>query len=104
MALQASMQRRARQMWNGGLKRVEAIIEWQQRVPAKGDNHGLFFKGKNCRMWVLRTCRKVGQRSSFPPLGDRLLIDPIALRKCPQALLTILYCSTDCLCRCGAAV
>lgn len=38
------------------------------------------------------------------PLGDGPLIDPVAPRQRPQALLTILYCSTDRLCRCGAAV
>ena len=37
-----------------------------------------------------------------PPLSDRLGVDPMTLRKCPQALLTILYCSTDCRCRAGA--
>src|SRR5262245_56162996 len=36
------------------------------------------------------------------PLGDRLLVDPVALGQHPQALLTILYCSTDRLCRGGA--
>ena len=39
-----------------------------------------------------------------PELENGLRIDPIALGQRPQALLTILYCSTDCLCRCGAAV
>src|SRR5215208_3440948 len=38
------------------------------------------------------------------PFGDRLLVDAMALSQGPQARLTILYCSTDCLCRCGAAV
>ena len=31
-------------------------------------------------------------------------VDAVALRKPSQALLTMLYCSTDCLCRCGAPV
>jgi hypothetical protein len=38
------------------------------------------------------------------PLRDSLLVDPIAPRKRCQALLTILYCSTDCLRRSGAAM
>src|SRR5215212_3050551 len=38
------------------------------------------------------------------PFGDRLLVDAMALSQGPQARLTILYCSTDCRCRCGAAV
>ena len=36
------------------------------------------------------------------PLGDRLLVDPVALGERPQALLTMLYRSTDRLCRRGA--
>ena len=36
------------------------------------------------------------------PLGDRLGIDPVSPGKRPQALLTMLYRSTDCLCRRGA--
>jgi hypothetical protein len=35
---------------------------------------------------------------------DGLGVDPVALGQRSQALLTILYCSTDCLSRCGAAV
>ena len=38
------------------------------------------------------------------PLGDGLLVDPVALGQRPQALLTMLYRSTDRLCRRGAPV
>ncbi len=38
------------------------------------------------------------------PLGDGLLVDPIALGERPQALLTMLYRSTDRLRRGGAPV
>jgi hypothetical protein len=38
------------------------------------------------------------------PLGNGLLVDAVAPGELPQALLTNLYCSTDCLCRRGAAV
>jgi hypothetical protein len=38
------------------------------------------------------------------PLRDGLLVDPVVLRQNPQALLTMLYRSTDRLCRSGAAV
>lgn len=38
----------------------------------------------------------------FPPFGNSLLVDPVALRQRPQALLTMLYRSTDRLCRRGA--
>src|ERR1700733_5887153 len=36
------------------------------------------------------------------PFGDGLRVDAVAFRQRPQALLTMLYRSTDCLCRCGA--
>jgi hypothetical protein len=45
-----------------------------------------------------------GDGAALLPLGDGLGIDTVALGKRPQALLTMLYRSTDRLCRCGAAV
>ena len=41
MALIAAMKRRARQMRDGGLKRIEAIVERQERMLAEGDRDGL---------------------------------------------------------------
>jgi hypothetical protein len=38
------------------------------------------------------------------PLGNRLLVDPVAPGQRPQARLTMLYRSTDCLSRRGAPV
>src|SRR3546814_20471772 len=55
-------------------------------------------------MRVFRAGRKIGDGRAFLPLRNRLLIDPVALGQNPQALLTTLYRSTDCLCRRGAAV
>ena len=45
MALEAAMQRRVRQMRDGRLQSVKAIIERQQRMPSKGDDHGLLLDG-----------------------------------------------------------
>ena len=47
MALQAAMQRRARQMRNCRLKRVEAVVERQQRMPPEGDHDRLLFNGQD---------------------------------------------------------
>ena len=47
---------------------------------------------------------RIGHTLALAPLGDRLLVDPVALRQRPQALLTMLYRSTDCLRRGGAPV
>src|SRR4029077_12756969 len=47
---------------------------------------------------------QIANEAAFLPLRHGLLIYPVAPGKAPQALLTILYCSTDRLCRRGAAV
>jgi hypothetical protein len=39
VALEAAVERRARQVWDGGLERVEAVIERQEGVAPEGDNH-----------------------------------------------------------------
>src|SRR5580704_15554047 len=55
-------------------------------------------------MGLPRPSRQIGDRSSTLPLGRGLLIDPEALGQRPQALLTMLYRSTDRLSRRGAPV
>src|SRR4029077_18787676 len=69
---------------------------------SEGDDDGLFLCRQDCRSGLLGSCRQVGNTGPRFPLGDGLLIDSIALRQRPQALLTMLYRSTDRLCRCGA--
>ena len=55
-------------------------------------------------MGLPRPSRQIGDRSPTLPLGGGLLIDPEALGQRPQALLTMLYRSTDRLSRRGAPV
>src|SRR5271169_6827339 len=74
VALQAAMERRARQVRDRRLERVKAVVERQQGMPSEGDNHGLLLRGQDRRFGL------------------------------PQALLTMLYRSTDRLRRRGAAV
>ena len=76
MALEAAMQRRARQMRDGRLQSVKAIIERQQRMPSKGDDHGLLLDGQDGRSGLLRSCWEIGSRGALPPLGDGLRVDP----------------------------
>ena len=64
-------------------------------MPAEGHDDRLLFNRKNCRFWVLGACPIVGDRVAIAPLGHRLWIDAVALRQSPQALLTMLYRSTD---------
>ena len=40
VAVEAAVQRRARQVRNRGLQRVQAIVQGQERVPAKGHGNG----------------------------------------------------------------
>ena len=104
VALQATMQRRSRQPRDCHLQRVEAVVERQQRVSAEGDNDRLLLDRQHRRFRILRTGWPIGNRGALLPLGDGLRVDPVAPGQRPQALLTVLYRSTDRLCRRGAAV
>ena len=42
MALQTPVKGRARQMRDGGLQGVQAVVERQQSMPSEGDDDGLF--------------------------------------------------------------
>src|SRR5271166_4209459 len=91
-------------MWNSRLQRIEAIVQGQQRMPAEGHDDRLLLDRQHGRARVLWTGWQIGCRVALFPFGDGLLVDPVPFCKRPQALLTMLYCSTDCLCRYGAAV
>src|ERR1700682_2881521 len=86
------------------LKSIEAVIQRQQRMLAKGDDDGLVLRRQTGGFWLFRASRKIGHRTALLPFCEGFRIEPVALGQRPQALLTILYCSTDCLSRCGAAV
>ena len=64
-------------------------------LPAEGDYDGLFVRRQDRGGGLLRTGRQIGDQRPLLPLGDRLLIDPVAPCERPQALLTMLYRSTD---------
>jgi hypothetical protein len=102
VALQTAMQRRARQARDCRLQGVEAVVERQQGMPSESDDDGLFLDGQDRRSGLLRSRRHIRDGGPSFPLGDRLLIDSVALRQRPQARLTMLYRSTDRRCRCGA--
>ena len=104
MTLEATMQRGSCQMRDGRLQRIEAIIERQERMPPEGDNDRLVPDRKNRGPRLFRAGRMIGDQTPLLPLGDGLLVDPISLGECSQALTTMLYRSTNCLRRCGAAV
>src|SRR5262245_38347549 len=84
------------------LQGVEAIIERQQGVATKGDDNRLFLDREHRRSRLSLAGRQIGRRRPPLPLRHGLLIDPVALSQRPQARLTMLYRSTDRLCRRGA--
>lgn len=102
VALQAAVQRGARQVRDRRLQRIEAVIKRQQRVAPESNDNGFLLDGEDRRSRLLRAGRKVRDRRSLAPLGNGLLIEAVALGKRPQALLTMLYRSTHRLCRRGA--
>ncbi len=71
---------------------------------AKRHNNGLPFDGKNGRPGYGWAGAAVGSGLALLPLGDRLLVDAMTPGRHPHALLTMLYRSTDRLCRGGAPV
>ena len=76
-------------MRNGRLQGIETIVEWQERVPPESDDDRLLLDGKHCRLGFLGACRTIGDGLALLPLRDSLLVDPLALGECSQALLTI---------------
>jgi len=104
VALKAAMQGRARQVWDGGLQRVEAVIERQQRMAAEGDDHRLLLDGEHSRVNGLRPHARIADARPLAPLLDGRRADPVTPGERPYALFTPLYRSTDRLSRCGASV
>src|SRR5688572_29889294 len=71
-------------------------------MPAEGDDDRLVLGRQHRRPRLSWSCRSIGDQGSLLPLRYGLLIDAVAPRELPQALLTMLYRSTHCLCRAGA--
>ena len=82
-------------MRDRSLKGIEAVIQWKKGVLAKRNGNRLFSNCEDGRFWLLGTGRHVGNRRPPLPLGDSLLVDAKATGQGPQALLTMLYRSTD---------
>src|ERR1044071_8336217 len=73
-------------------------------MPAEGNDDGLILDGQNGRSGISWSGGEIGDGTAPLPLGDGLLIDAVAPGQGPQPRLTMLYRSTDRLCRCGAPV
>ena len=73
-------------------------------MPTKGDDDGFFLDSQDGGLGILGASRMIGDRRAPLPFGYRLGVNAVTLRKHNQALLTMLYCSTDRRCRAGAPV
>ena len=102
VALQTAVQRRAGQVRQARLQGIQAVVERQQRVAAIGDDDR--FDRRRRRGWCLGPRWPVGDGGPYLSLGDRLWVDAVASGQSPQALLTMLYRSTDRRCPYGAPV
>src|ERR1700721_2854889 len=70
----------------------------------EGDDDRLPLDREDRRLRFFRTGRQIRRGGPLLPLGDGLLVDPVAIGQSPQALLTMLYRSTHRRCRGGAPV
>src|SRR5690349_2408408 len=71
---------------------------------AKGDDDCLVIDRQHRGLRIFRPCLQIRGGGALLPLGNGFGIDAVALGEVPQALLTMLYHSTNRLCRCGATV
>ena len=62
------MKGRARQMRDGGLQGVKAVVERQQGMPSESDDNGLFLNGQGRRSRRLRP-RRQHRRNGSPGLS-----------------------------------
>ncbi len=70
MALQAAVQRRPRQVREGGLKGIQAVIQRQQGMPTEGDHDGLVLCGEHGGLGLLRPGRQAVDCVAAVPLGN----------------------------------
>src|SRR3954468_16235148 len=73
-------------------------------MPTEGDDDRLLLARQHRRSWLPRSCPDVRNRATALPLANSLLVDAVALCERSQALLTMLYRSTDRLRRRGASM
>src|SRR3954465_12176965 len=64
-------------------------------MPTEGDDDRLLLARQHRRSWLRRSCPDVRNRATALPLANSLLVDAVALCERSQALLTMLYRSTD---------
>jgi hypothetical protein len=73
---------------NGFLQDVEAVIQWEQGVSAKGADQRFFLGTQHRRVRLLWTHMGILNVRPFTPLGNRLGINAVLLRQASYARLT----------------
>ena len=95
VTLQAPMQRRTGQMWDRWLQGIEAVIQRQQRVPAKSNDGRLLGLGQDRRARFLWPGLEILDRLALAPLRHRFLVDAQLPAQRRERSLRSLYCSSD---------
>ena len=101
---QTTVGRGARELRDGGLEGIEAVVERQRRVLAKGDNDSFLLDRKDSRSgkgWPRAT---IGSGLALLPFGDGRRADAMPPRQRPHALLAMLYRAPGPWCRAASAV
>ena len=75
MTLQAPVQRRPRQVWDGRLKGIEAVVQRQECVSSESNNHRLLGLRQDGGPRFRRPGLHVLDRLTLTPLRDRLRVD-----------------------------
>jgi len=83
---------------------VEAVVQSEQSVLAKGHSNGLFFDVQRRGPAFLRTHWRLLCEGSLSPLLDRLGVEVVTICQLQQALLTMLDHPTNRRRRAGGAV
>src|SRR5215204_817282 len=97
------MEAGAGQVRDAHLQGVEAVVEREQRPLTEGYNDGSLLRGEHGRARLTRPHRGVFDGGALAPFSHRLSV-VIALSRARYAFLTMLYRSTQCRSRAGAAV
>lgn len=91
-------------MWDARLKGVEAVVERERRPLTEGCNGGFLLRGEHGRARLTRPHRGIFDGRTLALFSHRLSIEVVALSQARYAFLTMLYRSTQCRSRAGAAV
>src|SRR5947209_7398508 len=92
------------QMWNTRLQSVKTIVEREQRPLTEGDDNGLLLCGEDSRVGLARPHPGIFDGGTLAPFSHGLGVEVVAGSQTGYAFLTMLYRSTQCRSRAGAAV